>query len=203
MVTARIALVSAALSMVLGIILGIVMARSGALVRLICRAYLEALRIIPVLVWLFIFYFGLSMNFHINLSGETASVLVFTLWGTAEMGDIVRGAITSLPKHQYESGYALGLTETQLYFHVIVPQAARRLVPGAINLTTRMIKTTSLVVMIGVVEVLKVGQQIIEMNYLKSPGASFWVYGVIFFLYFLLCMPVSRLSKQLEQRWQR
>jgi polar amino acid transport system permease protein len=202
LVTARIAFSAVALSMVLGVFLGIIMTRRYPAVRFLCHFYLEAMRIIPVLVWLFIFYFGLSRNFHINLSGEAAAILVFTLWGTAEMGDIVRGAVTSLHRHQYESGHALGLSEAQLYRYIIIPQAIRRLVPGAINLTTRMIKTTSLVVLIGVVEMLKIGQQIIETNFLKSPTVSFWVYGLIFFLYFILCMPISHVSKRLEKRWQ-
>jgi polar amino acid transport system permease protein len=202
LVTVRIALISAALSMVFGIFAGILMTRRNRALRFFCRFYLEAMRIIPVLAWLFIFYFGLSKNLRINLSGETASILVFTLWGAAETGDIVRGAVTSLQKHQYESGHALGLSEGQLYLHIIIPQAVRRLVPGAINLITRMIKTTSLVVMIGVVDVLKVGQQVIELNYLKRPATAFWIYGFIFFLYFIICMPISRLSKRLEQRWQ-
>lgn len=201
-VTARIALISVTFSMVLGILFGIVMTKRHPVIQFLSRAYLEAMRIIPVLVWLFLFYFGLSMNFHINLSGEAASILVFTLWGCAEMGDIVRGAVTSLHRHQFESAGALGLTGAQIYRYIIVPQAVRRLVPGAINLTTRMIKTTSLVFMIGVVEVLKVGQQVIEMNYLKKPDASFWVYGFVFFLYFFLCMPITRLSGRLEQAWQ-
>jgi polar amino acid transport system permease protein len=202
LVSARVALFSVVFSMFLGIVFGIIMTRRNRVVRFLCRLYLETLRIVPVLVWLFLVYFGLSRNFHINLSGEAASVLVFTLWGTAEMGDMVRGAVTSLHKHQYESGHALGLTEVQLYRYVIVPQAIRRLVPGAINLTTRMIKTTSLIILIGVVDVLKVGQEIIEANYLKNPLSSLWVYGTIFFLYFILCMPISHLSKRLEQRWQ-
>ena len=151
LVTARIAFTSVALSMVFGVFAGILMTRRNRALGLLCRFYLEAMRIIPVLVWLFIFYFGLSRNLHINLTGEATAVLVFTLWGTAEMGDIVRGAVTSLGKHQYESGHALGLSEAQLYFYVIIPQAVRRLVPGGINLATRMIKTTSLVVLIGVV----------------------------------------------------
>ncbi|MDR1957283.1 MAG: amino acid ABC transporter permease [Treponema sp.] len=201
-VTARIAGMAVAFSLVLGILFGILMTRRNPVLRFLCRVYLETLRIVPVLVWLFIVYFGLSRNFHINLSGEAASILVFTLWGTAEMGDMVRGAVTSLHRHQYESGYALGLSETQVYRYIIIPQAVRRLVPGAINLMTRMIKTTSLVVLIGIMEMLKVGQQIIETNFLKSPTAAFWVYGLIFFLYFMLCMPVSRLSKRLERRWQ-
>jgi polar amino acid transport system permease protein len=201
-VTARIALLAASCSAVSGILFGVLMTGKNRTVRFLCQVYLEAMRIIPVLVWLFLFYFGLAKNFQINLSGEMTAVLVFTLWGTAEMGDLVRAAVTSIAKHQYESAQALGLSPAQLYYHVIIPQAARRLMPGAINLTTRMIKTTSLAVLIGVVEVLKVGQQIIEANFLKNQSASFWVYALIFFLYFLLCMPISHWSKRLEQRWQ-
>jgi polar amino acid transport system permease protein len=201
-VTARIALVAVVFSAFFGVLFGILMTRKNTFVKAACHCYLEAIRIIPVLVWLFLFYFGLAKNFRINMSGEAACIIVFALWGTAEMGDLVRAAVTSLSRHQYESGYALGLSNAQLYRYVIVPQAARRLMPAAINLATRMIKTTSLAVLIGVVEVLKVGQQIIEANFLKSPSASFWVYALIFLFYFLLCMPVSRLSKRLEQKWQ-
>jgi polar amino acid transport system permease protein len=201
-VTARIALIAVVLSVFFGVLFGILMTRKNKILQFFCQFYLESVRIIPVLVWLFLFYFGLAKNFQINLSGEGASILVFTLWGTAEMGDLVRGAVTSVAKHQYESAYALGLGEGQSYRYVIIPQAARRLMPGAINLVTRMIKTTSLAVLIGVVETLKVGQQIIEANFLKSPSASFWVYALIFLCYFLLCMPISRLSKALEQKWQ-
>lgn len=63
----------------------------------------------PQLVLLFLVYFGLTKAFGINLSGEVSSVIVFTVWGTAEMGDLVRGALQSIPKHQYESGEALDL----------------------------------------------------------------------------------------------
>jgi polar amino acid transport system permease protein len=201
-VTARIALIAAALSAMLGLLFGILMTRKNRILKVICHFYLEAVRIIPVLVWLFLFYFGLAKNFQINLSGEATCILVFTLWGTAEMGDLVRGAVTSVSIHQYESAQALGLSHRQIYRHIIIPQAARRLMPGAVNLVTRMIKTTSLASLIGVVEALKVGQQIIEANFLKSPSASFWVYSLIFLCYFLLCMPISHFAKRLEQRWQ-
>jgi polar amino acid transport system permease protein len=200
-VSARIALISVALSLVFGTIFGIIMTRKNKIIRFVCRFYLEALRIVPVLVWLFLIYFGLSRNLGLNLSGEAASIVVFTLWGTAEMGDIVRGAVTSIQVHQYESANALGLNSLQTYWHIIIPQAVRRLIPAAINLATRMIKTTSLVVLIGVVEVLKVGQQIIESNLFSDSRAAFWVYGFIFLLYFLLCMPISHISKILEKRW--
>ncbi len=201
-VTIRIAIVSIALATILGIVFGIIMLSKNKIIKIFSRFYLEAVRIIPILVWLFIFYFGIPKMLDIHLDGELICTLVFTLWGTAEMGDIVRGAVTSLPIHQKESGKALGLTNLQVYRYIIIPQAVRRLIPGAINLATRMVKTTSLAVLIGVVEVLKIGQQIIEVSILEYPTASLWVYGFIFFLYFIICYPISVLSRKLEKKWQ-
>ena len=130
-----------------------------------------------------------------------SSIIVFSFWGTAEMSDLVRGALISIPRHQYESAEALGMTRLQLYRYIIVPQTLRRLIPLSINLVTRMIKTTSLVMMIGVVEVLKVGQQIIEANRKSSPNAAFGVYAAVFLLYFISCWPISMFSKYLERKW--
>jgi polar amino acid transport system permease protein len=190
------------LSVVLGIVFGMFMTLKNPLTRLISRLYLEFVRIMPQLVLLFLAYFGLSRAFGLNLSGTAASIIVFTLWGTAEMGDLVRGALTSIPRHQYDSAYALGLTNLQTFLFVVIPQTFRRLVPPAINLTTRMIKTTSLVVLIGVVEVLKVGQQIIEANRYTAPKAALPIYILIFFLYFLVCFPISQFGKALEKKWK-
>ena len=118
------------------------------------------------------------------------------------MGDLVRGALISIPKHQYESGQALGFSKSQIFIYIIIPQVVRRLIPLSINLITRMIKTTSLVLMIGVVEVLKVAQQIIEANRMSSPNAAFGVYLIVFLLYFLACWPISMAARHLEKRWQ-
>ena len=152
------------------------------------------------MVLLFLAYFGLARAFDISISGEAASVIVFSLWGTAEMGDLVRGALQSIPRHQYESGRAIGLTERQIFFYIIIPQTIKRLVPLSMNLITRMIKTTSLVVFVGVIEVVKVGQQIIEANRMKIPTASIAVYGIIFLMYFIVCWPLSLAADKLEKR---
>ncbi len=202
LITARIALLSIIVGSLLGLLLGLAQTTKSILVRFLCRFYLELFRIIPILVWLFIVYFGIPSMLDIHVEGEAVAVVVFSLWGAAEMGDIVRGALVSLPKHQLESGKALGLSFWGLYRYILIPQAVRRMLPGAINLSTRMVKTTSLVVMIGVIDVVKIGQQIIELSILKAPTASFWVYGFIFILYFIICYPLSRLSKQLEAKWQ-
>ena len=201
LVTARIAFISVTISTILGIIFGLLMTIKSKGVKALCRLYLESFRIIPILVWLYVIYFGVTSALGIHLEGELVSIIVFSLWGAAEMGDIVRGSLESLPKHQIESGKALGLNFGQLYGYILIPQAIRRMLPGAINLATRMIKTTSLVVLIGVVEVLKVGQQIIEVSRFKTDMASFWIYGLIFVLYFIICYPLSALSKRLELKW--
>ncbi|MDE6852810.1 MAG: amino acid ABC transporter permease [Lachnospiraceae bacterium] len=200
-VAVRISLISIAISMPLGILLGILMTRKNLMIRFLTKFYLEFIRIMPQLVLLFIVFFGSTRSLGWNLSGEIASIIVFVLWGTAEMGDLVRGALLSIPRHQYESCEALGLSKFQSYRYVILPQTLRRLIPLSINLITRMIKTTSLILMIGVVEVLKVGQQIIEANRMTSPHAAFGVFLVIFLLYFLICWPISMTARHLEKKW--
>ena len=200
-VAVRISLISVVISMPLGILLGIIMTRKNPVIKAITRVYLEFIRIMPQLVLLFIVFFGSTRALGLNISGELSSVIVFTAWGTAEMGDLVRGALISIPKHQYESSAALSLTPAQTYIYVIIPQTVRRLIPLSINLITRMIKTTSLILMIGVVEVLKVAQQIIEANRMTSPNAAFGVYLMVLVMYFLICWPISMLAKWLEKKW--
>ena len=192
-VTVRISLISVVLSIILGVLLGMVMTIKNPVTKALTKIYLEFVRIMPQLVLLFLVYFGLT---------KASSIIVFTIWGTAEMGDLVRGALISIPKHQYESGEAIGLNKIQIYRYIIIPQTLRRLIPLAINLTTRMIKTTSLIVLIGVVEVMKVAQQIIEANRYTAPDAALWIYGTIFFLYFIVCWPISLLAGRLEKKWK-
>ena len=199
-VTVWIALASVAFSLVLGFLLGILMTSKNRIIRAVCKVYLEIMRIIPQLVLLFVAYYGLTRMFNISLSGEAASILVFTLWGSAEMGDLVRGALESVPKHQYESGRAIGLTERQIFFYIIIPQTLRSLIPLSMNLITRMIKTTSLVVFVGVIEVVKIGQQIIEANRLSNPYASIAIYFVIFMMYFFVCWILSLVASYIEKR---
>lgn len=200
-VTLELSAVSILLSVLLGLVLGVIMTLKNPLTRAFCRLWLETIRIVPQLVLLFVVYFGLARAFDIQISGEAAAVIVFTFWGAGEMGDLVRGALTSIPLHQRESGAALGLTRLQVYRYVLVPQTVRRLIPQAINLATRMIKTTPLVMLIGVVEVLKVSQQIIDAARYDAPQAAVWIYGVVFLMYFLVCWPISLAAGRLEERW--
>lgn len=201
-VALRISLISVVISIVLGILVGMFMTSKNKVIQVITRVYLEIVRIMPQLVLLFIVYFGATKAMGINLSAEAAAIIVFVFWGVAEMADLVRGSLISIPKIQYESSESLGLSRGQTYRYVIIPQIIRRMIPLSINLITRMIKTTSLVMMIGIVEVLKVGQQIIEANRKTSPNAAFAIFATILLLYFIACWPISCLSKYLEKRWE-
>ena len=198
----KISLLSVIISIVLGILVGLLMTAKNSFVKLLLRTYLETVRIMPQMVLLFLVYFGVARAMGVHLSAEVSAVIVFSFWGTAEMADLVRGALTGIPAIQYESSRALGLTTVQTYRYVILPQIVRRMIPLSINLITRMIKTTSLVMMIGIVEVLKVGQQIIEANRKASPNAAFGVFATVLLLYFLACWPISCLARYLEKKWE-
>ena len=198
----RISLIAVAVSLAAGLVLGILASRKRSVASAVLRVWLGVIRIMPQMVLLFLMFFGTARAFGWNLSGELSAIVVFSLWGTAEMADLVRGAVSSIPVIQRESAEALGLRPGQVYRLIILPQAVRRLIPLSINLITRMIKTTSLVTLIGVVEILKVGQQIIEANRKASPNAAFGVYLAIFVMYYLACRPLSLAAKKLEKHWR-
>lgn len=200
-VTIWIAAVSVGLSIPVGLITGWLMTMRNPIIRAIMRFYLEFIRIMPQLALLFIAFYGIARLANWNMDATAACVFVFVLWGGAELGDLVRGSLQSIPQIQYESSYMLGLNNWQTFTRVILPQAVRRLLPGAVNLATRIVKTTSLAVLLGVVEVIKVGQQIIDANRFQYPTGTLWVYGVIFLMYFIVCWPLSLVARALERRW--
>jgi len=194
--TVFIALLALLLSCLGGLIVGFLRCLKNPVVSFISRLYLECFRIIPLIVWLFAVFFTLPRLMGQYVSSTTSAILVFTLWGSAEMGEMVRGALQSLPAIQRESGTALGLSNLQLYRYVLLPQALRRLMPGVINMATRLIKTTSITTLVGVVELFSRGTQIIERT--REPFA---IYVFIFIFFFLLCYPLTLWSRHLESRW--
>ena len=187
--TAKISFISVGVSCITGTLFGLLMRSCTRWVRVACQIYLETIRIVPILVWLFVLYFGLPTWTNWHISGQWVCISGFSLWGTAEMGDLVRGALGSIERHQ-------------IFRYIELPQGLRRVLPGAINLFTRMVKTSSLAALVGVVEIIKVGQQIIENSLLTVPNASLWVYGLIFVLYFLICYPLSLVAARLERKWE-
>ncbi|GHU63157.1 amino acid ABC transporter permease [Clostridia bacterium] len=196
----KIAGVSLGFGIILGTFFGVIRTFPSSLIRIIFRIYLEIFRIIPLLVLLYVFYYILPENFNIDLPNQLVSVLVFILWISAEMSEIIRSSLMSVSKHQIESGKALGFNRLQLYQYVYFPQGIKSAIPSMINLVTRVIKTTSLLMMIGVTEVIRVGQQMIEHYAVTISTAPLWIYGFIFMLYFIVCFPLNMAAKFWERR---
>ena len=194
----------AALSLIIGLavgtIFGILRTLKNRPIRFVLRLYLEFFRIVPTVVLLYLVYYILPRSLHVNWPATWMAVLAFSMWVAAEFSDIVRGALESVPKTQRESGLALGLNRLQLFRYVLLPQAVKLELPATINLATRVIKTTSLLMIINIMEVINVGQQIIEANNQQYPAGVLWVYGFIFILYFILDYPLSAWAKRLTAK---
>ncbi len=195
----KLAGISLVIGLVLGIFLGILRTGHNPLINGILKIYLEIFRIVPLLVLLFVFYYILPEVYGRSISKEAVSILVFVLWISAEMSDLVRSGIQAVSPAQIEIGRSLGFSRGQLYRYILLPQGLKQIIPPTLNLVTRVIKTTSLLMMIGVAELIRVGTQIIEHYTVTIPTVSLWIYGVIFILYFLLCYPLSWLAQRLEK----
>ena len=115
--------VSVGLSVLVGLVVGWLMTMKNPVIRVLTRIYLDFIRIMPQLALLFIAFYGFARAWNWNLDATGACVFVFVLWGGAELGDLVRGALESIPKAQYESAYVLGLSGWQTFVKVILPQA--------------------------------------------------------------------------------
>ncbi|MCS3468627.1 polar amino acid transport system permease protein [Pseudomonas sp. JUb42] len=196
--TLSISLLSIVFSTLGGVLYGSLRTLGIGWLNLLLRVYLELFRAIPVLVWLYLMFFGLPIFFALSIPSFWCAVLVLSLWGASEVGEVVRGALLSLPRGQREAGLSIGLSEPQLFGYVLLPQALKRMTPPTINIYTRIIKTSSLAVLIGVVDVIKVGQQIIERTY-----ESVLIYGALFLFFFFICYPLSAASRVLERRWSQ
>ena len=187
---------SIALSIPGGFIFGALRCAKNKVLRYSTRAFLEFYRALPMALLLLAGFFLIPQIFQIQVSGEFVAVTAFSFWGSVEIGELIRGAIESLPKIQTESGTTLGLSKTQLYRYILIPQALPRVLPGAVNLITRMVKTSSLIILVGVVDVVKQIQQIIERT--KDPLIGYIVLAAVFFA---LCFPLAQASKRLEKRF--
>ncbi|HIW06786.1 MAG TPA: ABC transporter permease subunit [Candidatus Ignatzschineria merdigallinarum] len=196
--TLEVAFISIIITLFLGTIFGILRTSDRLLIRVPFRLYLEVVRVLPTLVLLYLLYYILPKIVDIDINGRIVGIFAFSFWGVAEMSDIVRSSILSLPKHQRESGQAIGLNPFQLFRYLLLPQALKIAIAPALNLSARIIMTTSLLVLIGVQDVIKVGKEIIEYAAMtNNPMAPFWIYGLILLIFFLICYPLSKLASKL------
>jgi len=191
-------LVLSALAFVLGSIggFGVMLARISPR-RWLSRpamVYIEAIQGIPLLILLFIVYFGLSV-YGFQVPALVAAGLALMVYTSAYLGDIWRGCIDAMPKPQWEAAECLSLTRWQTLRLVIIPQALRLALPPTVGFLVQVIKMTSLASVIGFVELTRAGQ--IINNSIFQP---FLVFGLVGVFYFVLCYPLSRWSQSMEKK---
>ncbi|MDR5760341.1 amino acid ABC transporter permease [Caballeronia sp. LZ035] len=156
--------------------------------------YIEAIQGIPLLILLFIVYFGLSV-YGYQVPALIAAGLALMVYSSAYLGDIWRGCIEAMPKPQWEASECLSLSRWQTLRLVIIPQAMRLALPPTVGFLVQLIKMTSLASVIGFIELTRAGQ--IINNSIFQP---FLIFGLVGVFYFVLCYPLSRWSQSMENK---
>jgi polar amino acid transport system permease protein len=178
LVTVGLVVLAMGVGLVVGTFLAVGQVYGSAWVRRVVLLYVWFFRGVPLLVLLFLFYFGLFTLFRINISAFTASVVVLGLISAAYQSQILRGAILSLPEGQMKAARALGMSETQCILLIILPQAFRLSVPGWSNEYSIVLKDTAVSYALGVMEVMARAHFVASRTYEHLP--LYFTAGVIF-----------------------
>lgn len=194
-VTLYITIISLIIGSILGIVLGMVRCSRNRVISVLPLILVEPLRNSPLVTQLFLVYYGLPMVSSIMLDAYPAAILTISLNTAAFMAVLVHNAIQAIPQGQWEAGLALGHSRTSTFIHIIARQAFRLLIPQAITLYICQLQCSSLVALIGIMDLTKLGQNL-ALRTLKP----FMVYGIVFLLYYILSSPLSRLAKSLEKK---
>jgi polar amino acid transport system permease protein len=178
----------------LGLVVALCRVSPVKAVRLVTAGYVQLMQGTPLLVILFMTFFGLPV-LGLRLSPLAAAGVSLTIYVAAYLGEIWRGCIQSVPRAQWEAAECLALTRSQRMRMVVLPQAVRIATPPTVGFMVQIIKNTSLASVVGFVELARSGQLI--NNSVFEP---FLVYVVIAVIYFAMCFPLSRWSRRLEGR---
>lgn len=162
--------------------------------------YVEIFRDIPLLVNVLFVYFGAPL-IGIPLDPFSASTVSFSIWGSANGAEIVRGAFNAVPRHQRVSAEALGLKPWEIYWYVLLPQALLPMLPPFTGLFTLLVQATSLASLVGVTEFFRVAQIVTERTTISSgESPAFLVYGGVLLTYYVICSALTMTTRWLERR---
>jgi polar amino acid transport system permease protein len=204
--TLRISAVAVAGSAVIGIVLGTLLTIEFVLIRAVIRLYIEVFRGLPIIVTVFIVYFGLpEINSALEFDAITATSIALILWGSAQVAEATRGAVQSIPREQHEAAAALGFGWVGRHRSVILPQAFRRLLPPFVSLLVNIIQNSTLAAVIGGIELLQAGRSQTERLTFFPPAGigeihAFEILAFVALIFFLISFPLTRLAAYLEKR---
>jgi polar amino acid transport system permease protein len=180
---------------VVGFVIAILRTTHSRVLRLLSAGYIQLFQGTPVLMQLFLFYYGLAVLYDMQVDAWPAVALAFTLYAGAFLGEIWRGSIQAIPRTQWEASACLSLGYIEQLRFVILPQAMRISIPPTVGFLVQLVKGTSIAAIIGFVELTRAGQLIVNVTF--QPMV---VYPVVAALYFAVCWPLSLLSRSLERR---
>jgi polar amino acid transport system permease protein len=192
--TVVLSLIAFALGGAAGAVIALVRVSVLPPVRLAATGYIQVFQGTPLLMQLFLVYYGLGL-FGLRLDAWTAVTIAYSAYAAAFLGDIWRGCLQAVPAGQWEAARAMSLTRLQTLRLVIVPQAARIAIPPTVGFLVQLVKATAVASIIGFVELTRAGQ--LMSNATFEPTI---VYPIVAGFYFLLCWPLSLLSRRLERR---
>ena len=188
---------------VLGLLLGFVLGASSGLMKIsrsvlfrkIAGAYIESIRGTPIMVQVMFIYFGLPMALGMRVPPVMAGVTAIGINSGAYIAEIVRGAFQSIERGQMEAGRSIGLNHFQAMYYVIWPQAFKRMIPPLGNQFIISLKDTSLLVVVGVGELTRTGQEVIASNF-----RAFEVWLTVAVMYFIMTMSIAKFLNYIERR---
>jgi len=164
--------------------------------RGLAQAYIQVFQGTPVLIQLFIAYYGFAVLFDLRIEAWTAVSLAFTAYSAAFLGEIWRGAIQAIPRQQWESAECISLSYFAQLRYVILPQAFRISIPPTVGFLVQLVKATSVAAIIGFIELTRAGQLMTNVTF-----QPMIIYPIVAALYFVICWPLSQFSRLLERRF--
>ena len=205
-VTLRISAFAVVGSTVIGVVLGTLLTIELWASRMAIRAYIEVFRGLPILVTVFIVYFGLpALSQELEFDPVPATTIALVLWGSAQVAEATRGAVGSIPREQHEAASALGFGWVGRHTYVIVPQALRRLLPPLVSLLVNIIQNSTLAAVIGGTDLLQSAKaQTERLTFFPPAGIgeihAVEIFGFVMVIFFLISFPLTRLAAYLEKR---
>ncbi len=192
--TLALTLIALALGGVLGFVIALLRVSRLAPLRWLAAGWIGLVQGVPVLMLLFLSYYGLSLA-GLDLPPLVAAGISLSFYASGFLGEIWRGCIQSVPWQQWEASAALALSRAQQYRYVVLPQAVRIAVPPTVGFIVQLVKNTSIVSIIGVVELARAGHLVNNATF--QPMRVFCVVALV---YFCICWPISLAARWLERR---
>ncbi|WML24623.1 ABC transporter permease subunit [Neobacillus sp. OS1-33] len=195
--TFLISFVSMGAGLFIGFFLCLARRSSTKFLRLPARLYISFMRGIPMLALLFILYFGLPV-FGIQLTAISSAIIGFSMNCAAYIAEVQRASLNSVSKGQWDAGYAIGLSNWQTLYGIIIPQAARIAIPSLLNIFLDLVKASSLAAVISVPELLFNAQIVAGRTY-----DSITLYLLVALIYWVICIVISTLTEIVEKRFSQ